>query len=95
LLIEPAKAQSPWLAWASPLMEFQADAAGRTQIRAAQEIEAVEYNVEQLSIIILGTGTTAKQAAMEAKEHALILTATDPAATDLAENAFFVLEIGG
>jgi hypothetical protein len=94
LLIEPAKAQSPRLSWVSPLMEFQADAAGRTQIRAAQKIDALEYNVEQLSIIIHGPGTAAKQAAMEAKEHELILTPTDPAATDPTSTESLVLELG-
>ena len=67
ILIEPAKAESPWLAWASPPIEFVADDSNDAHLRYAETEKVINFSVQSLTLQLHGEGVNWKTSLEQSK----------------------------
>lgn len=73
LLIEPAKAESPWLGWASAPMSFRHSGDGRVHLDYKHEGKEFDLSLDNLQIVLSGSGVNWKSALADAATKALVL----------------------
>ncbi len=71
ILVEPVKAESPWLAWASPPIEFVADDSNDAHLRYSDSGKAIDFSVQGLTLLLHGTGVNWKSSLEESKSKTL------------------------
>lgn len=70
LLVEPATGKSPWLAWASPFLEFLPAEPGTNRFRMAGSVEPATVVAAEFELRIRGTGVNWRDALRQAAELA-------------------------
>ncbi len=73
IMVEPAKAQSPWLAWASPPIEFRKGDSEDTYLKYSIDGQPVDFSCQRLNVTLRGQGTNWKSALKEAADQKLEL----------------------
>lgn len=71
VMVEPAKAESPWLAWASAPIVFGVGANGGIQVACDDEGEKVTFHTQKFQLELQGDGVNWKQALKQGAERRL------------------------
>ncbi len=74
ILVEPAEAKSPWLAWASAPLVFMPHDDGNTHFEYSIDGKQVDFGCQQLTLILNGNGVNWKTALKEGADRKLELT---------------------
>jgi beta-lactamase regulating signal transducer with metallopeptidase domain len=73
LLVEPARAESPWLGWASAPMNFRPSGDGRTHLEYMHEGKEFDLSLEILQVVLVGSGENWKSALADAATRPLTI----------------------
>lgn len=94
LLIEPAKAEHPWLAWASPPMIFRSSDDGKTRLDYSIDGKPVDFSAEDFLAVLHGEGINWKSALAGSAEKPLVLKWDGLSTDDQVSAGVATLELG-
>ncbi len=94
LLIEPAKAESPWGAWSSPPLEFQVHDPGDTYIATPRASKPDARLVQHLSVVLHGHGVPWKQVMADMKDREVFLKPLESTRHEELRAGSYSLELG-
>ncbi|MBL8855665.1 MAG: carboxypeptidase regulatory-like domain-containing protein, partial [Planctomycetaceae bacterium] len=94
LLVEPAKAESPWGAWSSPPMEFQVHDVGDTYIATPRASKPDARLIQYLSVVLHGQGVPWKQGMADTKAQELFLKPLESTLHEEVRAGSYLLELG-
>ncbi len=94
-LVEPPKAEPPWLAWASAPMVFLDGRTEDTYLEFSQDGKPMEFSCQYLQLILMGPGNNWKQALKQAASRQLDLKWNGLATDQMISAGEAWIELGG